>query len=46
MRKKLPKSLTTHPALWGENEGFDYVYHVFLKEGYAFSQGRKVKRRI
>lgn len=41
---KAPKSIAGHVAveevLDGYNEGFDYKYDVFLKEGYVFSRGR------
>lgn len=40
----IPKTISNHPGveeiLSGEAEGFDYYYHVFLKEDWEFSTGR------
>lgn len=39
-----PSTILNHEAvkecLDGFNEGFDYKYDVYLKEGWAFSEGR------
>jgi hypothetical protein len=44
MRPIMPKTIANHPGveevLDGESEGFDYRYHVWLKEGWAFRRGR------
>lgn len=38
------KTIANHPAveelLDGESQGFDYKYHVWLREGWSFKQGR------
>ena len=42
--KPVSKTIANHPAveevLDGEGEGFDYKYHVWLKEGWSFRLGR------
>ncbi|QFT31827.1 hypothetical protein FIV00_15155 [Labrenzia sp. THAF82] len=41
---RCPKAILSHPAVEacedGDAEGFDYKYHVWLKEGFEYSNGR------